>query len=271
MAKDPYDPNENVQRITLDSFNLTPTDINKYGYTVGNWRLPKGFSGVTSIELLYFSMYNTIYNVATNSNQIVVVEPGVPQTVTLTIPVGDYDASSLATAIQTAWNASALTGTLTLTYSSLTGKYTFSSTVAFQLDFQVVTGVFYTKMYQALGFNYNSITTSATSTTSPNTICLGRPTALYLNMQEAAESYTITDNSTTSYIVPIKVPFGNQIVYEGSTGFRQISKFKYKRDIANIQFAMRTDRYSDINFDWTNGQQFRITIEITSHPYQIQS
>lgn len=117
-------------------------------------------------KILEFSFTNSLYNVNSYNNTLKIDEYTVSSTpitsYTITLTKGSYSYSSLATHLQTQLNAS-LSGNITVTYSSSTGKYTIvNDTNDMKIKYSGSTCL------TLIGFNDSSDSSQSTSLTSDN-------------------------------------------------------------------------------------------------------
>jgi hypothetical protein len=150
---------------------------------------------VVAIKILEAQIPFSFYVFNSVNNTFILTEDSDPP-VTVTIPEGNYTSGTLATALATALNAVHVGGgTYTVTYSSLTDKFTFSisggGSSAFTFTFGAGTGI---PGVQPNSGNRNprlwigfppGVTRSTTSSpfkiTSPNTVLITGPSYIYVN------------------------------------------------------------------------------------------
>jgi len=116
----------------------------------------------------------------TNQNFTVTTTNPVQTAVTVTIPVGNYTSATLITALTTALAAA----TVTVTFSSLTGKFTFApaaGTISF--TFGTATDNGSTNPRFILGFDGGAASASA-SLVAPNIAAITGPNYLYINSRQ---------------------------------------------------------------------------------------
>lgn len=170
------------------------------------------FSG--SYELMACHIPNTFYNVNNNNNKIYFYEDGTEKVATLTN--GNYDSSTLLTEIETVMDiASGGHNTYTVTYSSLTAKYTFSAGNAFHFTFgsnQTASA------YKLLGFDRFD-TVSGTSVTSSSFVDLTYSS--YFNIRLNGESEILDSKGGATMTIPITGNSGSITYYESSLAFPQ--------------------------------------------------
>lgn len=125
-----------------------------------------------------------VYNSSNNTFQINETVGGIK---TITIPVGNYTSSAMATALTTAFAAAGTTATYTVTYVGLRNRLVFTSSTnnPFSLVFGASNDTGNRNPRLFIGFPAGT-TTSATAgsfqaITSPNALLLSGPNYLYLN------------------------------------------------------------------------------------------
>jgi hypothetical protein len=89
--------------------------------------------GVTKVNLVNYSIYNTSYTINANNNTISVVSSGA--TYTTALPNGFYTASNLAAQLQNTLTNSINKVTWTVSYSSSTGLFTITSSSTVTINF----------------------------------------------------------------------------------------------------------------------------------------
>ena len=187
---------------------------------------------------------NAMYNVTSSNNTFILYEDSSNKTIT--IPSGNYNVTTLAAALQTAFNAvSSGYNTFTVTYDSITATFTTSAGLAFYFIFP--------DSKTANTYGYSDLTTaSGTSTTSDNVINLSYPSSLGIEITETnIDNY---ENSSTmasgNIYVPLNVGFG---FYKSLTSddFTQHIQFKKTRTLS-IKIVDTSDNSSvDLNgVDW---------------------
>ena len=90
-------------------------------------RLPSG-KFPTKCKVIGINFTNGLNNVNANNNTIVIFETGATSNTTITLPIGTYNASQLATQLQTSFNAATqVANTYTVTYSTYTYGFTITA------------------------------------------------------------------------------------------------------------------------------------------------
>jgi hypothetical protein len=95
---------------------------------------------------------------------------------TATIPSGNYTSTELVSALPGIFAASGCSGVFTVTYSSITGKLTLTSTVSYSIQFGTANNAYYQLGFQAITYS------AALSQTSDYLINLAPPQYLFLDI-----------------------------------------------------------------------------------------
>ena len=145
------------------------------------------------------------YNINSTNNKIVFYYYLLPRTAT--IPPGYYNTSNITTAIKTAMEAAAGSGTFTVTYDSLTSKFT----ITHSLDIWTIVPGETGTCHSMLGFS-ESAQTPATSQTSDGVVNLAYPLSINIFIDGATS--TISDSkSNPTFTVPITENSQSLMIY----------------------------------------------------------
>src|ERR1700678_4595502 len=118
-------------KLLLESFSRTSSSVSSSNFTVALPN-PVYVNDYKYIRLAYAMLYNTIYNVdSTNQNIDIKISSS---TYTATVPVGFYNANTLATALQTALTT-AISNTWTVVYNTNQLTFTIGGSSSFQFLF----------------------------------------------------------------------------------------------------------------------------------------
>lgn len=180
--------------------------------TAAQFQLARTFNSVSEIELLHFSMSNTIYNI--RGFVLPVVIAGTPYAVTL--PDGNYVAPGFFTDLANALTAQ--TGTaFTVVVDPVTLRVTIAAGVAFDLLLALTPG----HVRVPIGFLASDLT-GAASYTGTMVYSLSQPDHIIIRIPGITASRLYgTQNVVGVYVVPISVNFGSQIVYDAQSQFVQ--------------------------------------------------
>lgn len=180
--------------------------------TAAQFQLARTFNSVSEIELLHFSMSNTIYNI--RGFILPVVIAGTPYAVTL--PDGNYAAPGFFTDLANALTAQ--TGTaFTVTVDPVTLRVTIAAGVVFDLLLALVPG----HVRMPIGFPASDLT-GANSYLGTTVYSLSQPDHIILRIPGITASRLYgTQNVVGVYVIPISVNFGSQITYDAQSQFVQ--------------------------------------------------
>lgn len=183
---------------------------------------------------------NTIYNI-TSSNNLVYFNDGANRIAT--IPSGNYDVSTLSSAIQTQMNSvSALT--FTVSYSPMTYKMTITGTAPYSLTFGTNTT---NSIAKKIGFA-NLNTTPALSQTGNNAVQLNKQ-IMYINIKELVSIAKTSSNIIYNFAIPINANSNEVIQYYENTAFKQEFSIGNNMNLNTISFELRDEDNQLINFN----------------------
>lgn len=205
------------------------------------------FRRVDRFRVEYLHLPYSWYNITSSTNQI-----RINGTTTVSVAAGQYSASTLASALQTALQS--VDATFTVTYSSTTGKFTIARSTAFTLN---LSSSLFT-MKRQLGFNGTSDTGSATSQVSDSfaNIHNGNSISLHSDVLSKVLNNAITDTRNDYVLsIPIDQNPGNLIVYRPSQDIYY--KFRETIDCNEITIQLRD---IDNNVISLNGCEFEMKI-----------
>ena len=189
------------------------------------FQLGRTYQNATEVELLHFSMSNTIYNVRSYS---FIVRIGATL-YTVTLPDGNYVAPAFFTQLQTA--ISAATGVpFTVTLDPVTLRLTIASAGVFDLLLSTAAP----HVLVTIGFEEQDYV-GANSYTAPRVYSLSQPDHLIVRLPNLASSRLFsTQGSSGAYVVPISVNFGSQIVFDSNSNFPQVLQLVNSSGIGNF-------------------------------------
>lgn len=184
---------ENYQyvELELDSKDGSQTISTESKLDWPTFFLNRPLQDVIAVKVLQAEIPFSFYIFNSNNNTFTLAESGVGGTATVTIPVGNYTSSSLAAAFGTALTTASSTlgvKTYTVAYSTLTQKFSITSTAAagttFTLTFGTSTDTGNTNPRFYLGFPAGATVSSATpAMTSPNVPQISGPNYVYINSE----------------------------------------------------------------------------------------
>ena len=205
--------------IELDSYDATLAYVNSYYYS--DWplfQIQSDLANVAAVKVLEVQIPFAWYVFHSQNNTFILTEGGSSATVTL--PVGNYNSSTMATALGTALSlVSPNVRTYTATFSGQnsvpnTGKFTITSSVAatFLLTFGDAEDLGVTNPRLWLGFSEGINTSSAGGViVAPNAANLAGPNYLYVNSRSIGT------------LIKTVLPVGADALGQGSIG-PQIAK-----------------------------------------------
>jgi hypothetical protein len=182
------------------------------------------------------------------------------------VPVGAYNANSLAAALQTAMT-SAISNSWSVAYNPNQFTYTITGTTAFQLLFSSGTHAS-TSLWQVLGFaSSNGLTgidtTSATSTTSTQVVQLNQPLYVFINLTNISNNNIYTsDGNSFSFVIPIDTNIGSIIEYDSMSNFDQYIKMPDNlKCINSIQVTLTSRQNTPVSL---NGSEWLFILEFVN-------
>lgn len=203
---------ESLAKVIDNRVLIRSRDRTNGAVTAAQFQLARTFNSCSEIELLHFSMSNTIYNI--RGYVLPVVVAGTPYAVTL--PDGNYVAPGFFTDLANALTAQ--TGTaFTVTVDPVTLRVTIAAGVPFDLMLAAVPG----HVRVPIGFSASDLT-GASSYTGTMVYSLSQPDHVILRIPGITASRLYgTQNVVGVYVVPVNVNFGSQIVYDAQSQFVQ--------------------------------------------------
>lgn len=213
--------------------------------TAAQFQLARTFNSVSEVELLHFSMSNTIYNI--RGFVLPVVIGGTPFDVSL--PDGNYVAPGFFTDLANALTAQ--TGTaFTVTVDPVTLRVTFAAAVVFDLLLALTPG----HVRLPIGFLPIDLT-GAISYTGTMVYSLSQPDHIILRIPGITASRLYgTQNVVGVYVVPVSVNFGSQITYDAQSQFVQSIGLINPQGIGSLTVELVDDYnrpLSNIADDWS--------------------
>ena len=205
--------------------------------------ITRPFGNDMKISLSSFVFPVSFYLVDSNNNQLVV------NSTTYTLTNGNYSAKNLATHIK-----SLLGSSYTITYDSITNKYTFSHTTT---DFTINST---STCLTLLGFSSASHTSTSLSLVSDTVVNLsGQYNVLYVDISNIlTNNISSLTGRRTSIVesIPVTVPYGSVMYYENKAS----SSHSIQEDIISYIHVriLKEDMLTPVDFQ---GQDWNMTIE----------
>lgn len=230
--------------LELDSKDGAQTNAADTALDWPTFFLTRPLQDIIGIKVLSAEIPFSFYVFNSSNNTFTLAESGSGGTATVTIPVGNYTSSSLATAFGTALTtASASLGakTYTVAYSTLTQKFTITSTAAagttFTLTFGTSTDPGNTNPRFYLGFPAGSTTSTTTpALVSPNIPQISGPNYIYLNSDAMGQMSNCF------------LPQGATNLFNGTSG-PQIAKIPITSNPGGVSYYVDPDpqKYFDLD------------------------
>ena len=194
-------------------------------------------------ELLEFCMTDGLYNVTNLNNKIYISVNG-GGTQTLSLPLGHYSGSKLATEVATL--LSTLSGsTFTCSYGSTTGKMTISETTGDTFSLTYGTNTLNTARY-LLGFDEVD-TTASTSIVSVNVCDLSPDKVIYMGFDEDTERNIQGSELFATLLLSMEGEFGKVMRYKSSQHYSQVMRFTNTPAMLNYRFFNEEFEGVDLN------------------------
>lgn len=173
------------------------------GYTSLDWplfQMATPVSSLAAIKILEVQIPFSFYIFNDSNNTFLLTETGNVTGVRVYIPVGNYNSSTLASALKTALETSSGLYTYTVTFAGQssapnTGKYTFSNNAGgantFSFTFGVAGDAGSTNPRLFMGFGAGTTTSSVSQVLiAPNAGLISGPNYLYVNSRQIGPSLT---------------------------------------------------------------------------------
>lgn len=215
------------------------------------FQIGRTFQNATQVELLHFSMSNTIYNLR---GYLFTLRIGATL-YSITLPDGNYTAPTFFTQLQTA--ISTITGVaFTVTLDPVTQRLTIASAGVFDLLFTDAIAPQATPPHVlvTIGFDRQDYL-GLNSYTAPRVYSLSQPDHLVIRLPTLASSRLFTtQGSSGAFVVPVNVNFGSQIVFDSNSNFPQILHLVNSSGISNFTVEVVDDfgrNLPNIADDWS--------------------
>lgn len=219
--------------------------------SVAAFQLGRTYQNPTEVELLHFSMSNTIYNLR---NYLFTLRIGATL-YSITLPDGNYTAPTFFTQLQTA--ISTITGVaFTVTLDPVTQRLTIASAGIFDLLFTDTIAPQATPPHVlvTIGFEQQDYL-GLNSYNAPRVYSLSQPDHIIIRLPNLASSRLFTtQGSSGAFIVPVNVNFGSQIVFDSNSNFPQVLHLVNSSGIGNFVVEVIDDfnrNLTTIADDWS--------------------
>jgi hypothetical protein len=225
--------------------------------------LPGRLRNVRSALLLDAQIPSSFYVVcaARATNSMTVELDG--STNTVTVPDGNYTATQMSTALQTALNAAFGTGVFTVTFSSTTQKFTLAATGTIVVD---TTGAGpYTAwgLGYFLGFPRNALHTGTDTVTGTSVANLNPESFVCVHVDEldGIEQCAMYGDGVSGRRCLAKIPItGDSFTYTMIDQNVAYSELKAQADVTQLTVALR---FHDGTLVDLNGQEWSFTVQFT--------
>lgn len=195
------------------------------------------------IGLTNLTIPNTIYNFSSSNNTITFTQSATTQVVTITS--GNYSASSLVEALNTA-----ITLNITVSFDEDNAVFTFTGTSAFTIDSAT--------MFRQLGLKDQLPTASGTTYTSTHVCDFAGTTSLYIRIRNVSMNNLDSRGATTNIIASIvnNVNYGDYIFYTPpEVLYFQINE----QQLSHIDIEITDQEGNIIDL---NGSSFNLTLSV---------
>lgn len=214
--------------------------------------LPSAIHQVNKVKLLAVNMPNTTYNIR-STNNLLQFQRGAT-VYNATIPVGSYTQYTFPQAIVDAMVAVDSGNSYACVYDFTSFKLTITGTSAFTLLMLTST------CWYEMGFNQVN-TTALTSQIAPNTIQLGLPLSVYVEVPELSMGMSSSRlNDRCTWVIPISVNSGSIQYFADNSNYEQVYTYREGRTLyeLNVKVRWRNGELLDLNgADW----QFHLLLE----------
>jgi hypothetical protein len=170
--------------IELDSLDASVATSNSN--TSLDWptfQLATPVPNLAAVKILEVQIPFSFYTINANNNTFTLTDTTPLTNAVITIPIGNYNTTTLISTLTTQLNAAGSAGTYSVTYSGTTGLFTFVKTGAatFTFTFGVAGDLGATNPRFNMGFAAGANTTASNTLTAPNVANVSGPNYLYLN------------------------------------------------------------------------------------------
>lgn len=236
---------ESLDKVIENRVLIRSRDRSNGVVTAAQFQLARTFNSVSEVELVHFSMSNTIYNIR---GFVLPIKIGAT-TYAVTLPDGNYAAPGFFTDLANAITTQ--TGTaFTVTVDPLTLRITIASAGVFELPLALVPG----HVRVTIGFAAADLT-GANSYTGTMVYSLSQPDHIIVRMPGITSSRLYGTSTVVGvFCVPISVNFGSQIVYDAQSNFLQSVGLVNPQGIGSLTVELVDDFQRPLNNiadDWS--------------------
>lgn len=177
-------PHYKYYEFELDSLDASvATDTSYSSLDWPTYQLATPVPNLAAIKILEVQIPFSFYTINSSNNTFTLTDTTPLTNAVITIPVGNYNTTTLMTVLTTALNAVGSAGSYSITYAAATGLFTFVKTggASFTFTFGTTGDLGATNPRFNLGFNAGANTTASNTLTAPNVANVSGPNYLYLN------------------------------------------------------------------------------------------
>lgn len=209
----------------------------------------------TQIEVISAQIPVSFYNINETNNLFIYGLGSVQKTIT--IPIGNYNATNLLTTMTSLFQANGDSTIMTITLNKSTGKISFSNSQTFSIFYSFVTG---NCINEVLGLGTANYLYNSTTLTAPFMVDLLGIKVLNICSTLLPINSFSSENSATNTLatIPINASSFSLILYENSSEKRQTLGI---RNVSAIDIQIYGDDNKLINF---NGVPWTMTLAIHS-------
>jgi hypothetical protein len=187
---------------------------------------------------------NSFFNINSSNNIIYFSENGSNKTCTLT--AGFYNATNIASALQTALTtASGGYAGYTVTYTATSGKLTVSSTQNFSFTFATNTT---NSLGPLLGFNTD--TTAGTTQVADSIMNLNPILSFNIDIDSHLNVMDMGGYSGSTFVIPNSVNSTDFVIYEPNMGFEQSIVFSQSVSQIRVRVLDDSNQTIPLAVDW---------------------
>lgn len=232
------------------------TSAGRSSGTSSDFTLPLSTNLQGTYELVHFSMVNGLYDVVTGENDTIYFTHSIDGALVAVLTAGSYTYATLATELKIQMDVQLALGTgdtMSVAYSTITGKYTFTQSAnTFLLSFATNTA---SSARLVMGFDALD-TTTAVAHVSDNVASLALHNIVVIRIsQDNNQHVTLPNNAEASFTVPVTVLFGETIHYKKADSYTQYLSFA--SSISSISVKALAEDGDDLDL---NGVDFNFSL-----------
>lgn len=224
---------ESLAKIVNNRVLLRSRDRKVGTPTSAFFELGRTYQNVTAIELLHFSMSNTVYNVRDFVLNVQIGATVYP----VTLPDGNYTSPSFFADLQAAIIAATAEPTFTVTIDPVTQRITIAAAVLFDLLLADSPG------HVRVLIGYDAVDyTGALSYLAPRVYSLSQPDHLIVRLPGIVGTRLYSSQGQAGvFLVPVSVNFGSQIIFDQASNFEQTVQLINSEGISHFAVELLDD------------------------------